>query len=258
MSLARRLGGCCILLSLASSPYLMYKYVAEVLLPAMTLSRKEGLFFPCVLFGASVAVLPCLFFCLVREAKRSRLGRMLKAEIVPVEDFFSGDKQHSVLGGPEMELLAFRDDTENVESQHTDREGIRPPQSSNAEGTGNAIFRSRHEVLRLRLPVRVHVILADDRTGQRCLTLQHKLFFEGKEQLSLQVQHQHGMTVISRTWAGRPNSFRLLRFMFSVSVFLTLSWVPRIVVLLCFPRWIDPAFSDIYFHRRLLVIGHRA
>lgn len=47
----------------------------------------------------------------------------------------------------------------------------------------DAIARSRHEVLRLRLPVRVRVTLADAHTGQRCLTLQHKFYFEGKEQV---------------------------------------------------------------------------
>lgn len=102
MSLARRLGGCCILLSLASSPFLMYKYVAEML-PALLFN--DWPFLTSFALGISVVVLSFLFFALVKEAKRSQLGRMLTGEVVPVADFFSSDKQLSVLGGPEMELL---------------------------------------------------------------------------------------------------------------------------------------------------------
>ena len=63
--------------------------------------------------------------------------------------------------------------------------------------------------------------------------------------------------VISRTWAGLPRSFRVLGTMFSVSVYLMLSWLPRIVVLLFYPTWVDPAFSDVYCHRKLLLLGER-
>lgn len=61
------------------------------------------------------------------------------------------------------------------------------------------------------------------------------------------------MTVISRTWAGLPPSFHPLRGVFSVSAYFMFSWVPRIVVLLFCPQWMDPAFSDVYCHRTVLV-----
>ena len=45
----------------------------------------------------------------------------------------------------------------------------------------DVVISSRHEVVRLRLPVRV--TLADGHTEERCMTLHHKFYFEGKEQV---------------------------------------------------------------------------
>lgn len=104
MPLARRLGGCIILLLLACVPYLVYMYVAEML-PSMLFAMQDSPLFACFMVGTSVVMVPCLFFSLVKEAHRSQLGRMLRADVVPVADFMSLNKHHSVLVAPEMEVL---------------------------------------------------------------------------------------------------------------------------------------------------------
>lgn len=73
------------------------------------------------------------------------------------------------------------------------------------------------------------------------------------QSLAVEVRRQNHVVVITRAETGLPRSFRAMQAIFSVSVYLTLSWIPRVVVLLFFPQWVDPAYSPVYFYRKLLV-----
>ena len=73
------------------------------------------------------------------------------------------------------------------------------------------------------------------------------------QSLAVEVRRQNHVVAITRTKAGLPRSFRAMQAIFSVSVYVTLSWIPRVVALLFFPEWVDPAYSPVYFHRKLLV-----
>lgn len=73
------------------------------------------------------------------------------------------------------------------------------------------------------------------------------------QSLAVEVLRQNHVVVITQTETGIPRSFRGIWAIFSVSVYFALSWIPRIVVLLFFPQWVDPACSPVYFYRKLLV-----
>jgi len=65
------------------------------------------------------------------------------------------------------------------------------------------------------------------------------------------------VVVVTRAETGLPRSFRVLRAIFPISVYLTLSWIPRVVVLLWFPQWVDLAYSPVYCHRKVLHVAAR-
>ncbi len=71
--------------------------------------------------------------------------------------------------------------------------------------------------------------------------------------LYVEVLRQNYVVAVVRADVGLPLSFRVLRLIFPASVLLMLSWIPRMVVLLFFPQWVDPACSPVYCHRKLLV-----
>ena len=73
------------------------------------------------------------------------------------------------------------------------------------------------------------------------------------QSLAVEVLRQNHVVVITQAGTGLPRNFRAIRALFSVSVYLTLSWIPRMLVLLFFPQWVDPAYSPVYFYRKLLV-----
>ncbi len=65
------------------------------------------------------------------------------------------------------------------------------------------------------------------------------------------------VVAVTRAETGLPLSFRVLRAIFPIMACLSLSWIPRMVVLLWFPHWVDPAFSPVYYHRKVLRVASR-
>lgn len=73
------------------------------------------------------------------------------------------------------------------------------------------------------------------------------------QSMSVNVLHQDHTVAVTRSGAGVPHYFRVLRIAFVVSTYLTLSWIPRMVALLFYPHLVDPAFSAVYCYRKRLV-----
>lgn len=97
MSLTRRLGGCGLLLLLGLAPCPVLLHVA-MFYPAM----RDFVFFRFFMGGIYLCILPKLFGIMLGEARRSRLGMMLKAERVTIDDVASYIDQHSADVAPEI------------------------------------------------------------------------------------------------------------------------------------------------------------
>eukprot|EP00903_Cladosiphon_okamuranus_P017953 g16518.t1 len=177
---------------------------------------------------------------------------LLRADAVPVEDVASYIDQCSADMALEIHFKARRRRGEMKMQWPFDHHiDASPPSEGLVEHVSE--LSAVQEVVRLRLPVRVG--LADDQTRGDFMTALHTFYLKTKDEypsLIVEVLRQNHVVVITQTETGLPRSFRLVRAIFSVSVYVALSWIPRIVVLLFFPQWVDPACSPVYFYRKIL------